>query len=101
MGLDAIIANPLRCKWPDEHAKPGYPQIEDMEDQEAEAWFAYLRTSRDYHAFRRAGWKAEAKKARRSAVMLHSRHAKTMHRIMVLHRQRIFGMARRRGTVVV
>jgi hypothetical protein len=58
--------------------------------EEAEVWFEYRQASRDHNRPDRMGIKDGAKRWHKRVLALNHRHTQ----IMLLHRQRIFGMVR-------
>jgi hypothetical protein len=92
-----LIASPLRSRWPKlqhQHPERYVARIKDLEEQEAEVWFAYVRAHRDHLNLDAQGRKGEAKRASKRARGLHRRHSKIMHDIAVLHRQRVFSLSK-------
>jgi hypothetical protein len=53
-------------------------------------WFEYRQASREHNRLDRMGFKDGAKRWHKRALALNRRHTQ----IMLLHRQRIFGMVR-------
>ena len=61
-----------------------------LEEEEAEVWFEYRQASRDQHRQDRMAFEDGAKRWHKRALALNRRHTQ----IMLLYRQRIFGMVR-------
>ena len=64
--------------------------VRRLEVEEAEVWFEYRQASREHNRPDRIGSKDGAKSWHKRALALNRRHTQ----IMLLHRQRIFGMVR-------
>ena len=65
-------------------------EVRGPEVEEAEVWFEYRQASREHNPPDRMGVKDGAKGWHERALALNRQHT----RIMLLHRQRIFGMVR-------
>jgi hypothetical protein len=65
-------------------------EVRGPEVEEAEVWFEYRRASREHNRPDRMGFKDGAKRLHKRALALNRPHT----HIMLLHRQRIFGMVR-------
>ena len=65
-------------------------EVRRLEVEEAEVWFEYPQTSREHNRPDRMGIKDGAKSWHKRALALNRQHTQ----IMLLHRQRIFGMVR-------
>jgi hypothetical protein len=65
-------------------------EVIGLEVEEAEVWFKYRQASREQHRLDRMGSKDGAKRWHKRDLALNRRHTQ----IMLLHRQRIFGMVR-------
>ena len=64
--------------------------VRRLEVEEDEVWFEYRQASREHNRLDRMGFKDGAKRWHKRALALNRRHTQ----IMLLHRQRIFGMVR-------
>jgi hypothetical protein len=64
--------------------------VRRLEVEEDEVWFEYRQASREHNRLDRIGSKDGAKRWHKRALALNRRHTQ----IMLLHRQRIFGMVR-------
>ena len=65
-------------------------EVRGPEVEEAEVWFEYHQASREHDRQDRMGFKAGAKRWHKRDLALNHRRSQ----IMLLHRQRIFGMVR-------
>jgi hypothetical protein len=62
--------------------------VRHLEVEEGEVWFEYRQASREHNRPDRMGFKDGAKRWHKRALALNHPHTQ----IMLLHRQRIFGM---------
>jgi hypothetical protein len=65
-------------------------EVRRLDVEEAEVWFEYRQVSREHNRPDRMGFKDGAKRLHRRDLALNHRHTQ----IMLLYRQRIFGMVR-------
>ena len=65
-------------------------EVRRLEVEEAEVWFEYRQANRGDNRLDRKGFKDGAKRWHKRALALNRRHTQ----IMLLHRQRTFGMVR-------
>ena len=65
-------------------------EVRCLEVEEAEVWFEYRQASREHNRLDRKGNKDGAKSWHKRDLALNRRHTQ----IMLLHRQRTFGMVR-------
>jgi hypothetical protein len=99
--VNLLIASPLRSRWPKlqhQHPERYVARIKDLEEQEAEVWFAYVRAHRDHLKLDAQGRKGEAKQASKRARGLHRRHSKIMHQINFTTRYYLFNKIIRHET---
>ena len=68
-------------------------EVRCLEVEEAEVWFEYRQASREHNRPDRMGFKDGAKRWYKRDLALNRPHTQ----IMLLHRQRIFGMAHNDG----